>query len=384
MIAGMRKLILHASQDSAEMKEHTEAAQLLMNRSEFSSMRLETIGPAPTAGEGEAVFRLRRFSLTFNNVTYATYGDVLRYWEFFPSDRDGWGLLPVWGYADVVESGVDGVAAGQRFYGYWPTATHAILHPGKIGKRSFRDDAKHRADLPEIYNWYQRTDDDPFHDAKTEPLHAIFRPLFVTAFCLADFLADNDFFGAERVVVSSASSKTAYATAFCIRQHSGIDMVGLTSPGNLEFVERLGLYDRVLPYDDLRRLDAGERTLYVDIAGNPRLQSEVHEHFGPRLVYDCSVGSAQSLAPPAPRRDLPGPRPEFFFAPNWIAKRHKDWGVAEFTQRSGKASAAFFDYVTDNALVDLSEQSGLSCAREVLVEMIEGRTDPATGHVIVL
>ena len=356
-----------------------------MNRDEFSQMRLEPLDGRPRAEDGEAVFELGRFALTFNNVTYATFGDVLGYWNFFPTGNgNGWGLLPVWGYADVVESKVDGVETGQRFYGYWPSATHVKLQPGKVGDHSFRDDAAHRADLPEIYNWYQRTDDDPFHDARTEPLHAIFRPLFVTAFCLADFLADNDFFGAECVVISSASSKTGYATAFCIRQHSDIEMIGMTSGGNREFVEKLGLYSAVLPYDDLRRLDAGKRTLYIDIAGNSRLQSDLHEHLGGRLVYDCSVGSAQSLAPPAPPRDLPGPKPEFFFAPNWIAKRYKDWGVAEFNQRSGEASASFFRYVNENALIELTEANGLSAARDVLVDMIEGRTDPARGHVIVL
>ena len=369
---------------SDQKAEETQAARLLMNRSAFSEMRLEPIDPVPEAGDGEAVFRLRRFALTFNNVTYATFGDALRYWQFFPVDRKGWGQLPVWGYADVVESNAAGIEAGQRFYGYWPIATHVKLKPGKTGERSFRDDAAHRADLPEIYNWYQRTDDDPFHDARTEPLHAIYRPLFVTAFCLADFLVENDFFGAERVLVSSASSKTAYATAFCIRQHSNIAMRGLTSAGNRSFVESLGLYDQALAYEDLATLDAGTRTLYIDIAGNSKLQAEIHRHFGPNLVYDCSVGSAQSLIPPRPDRNLPGPNPEFFFAPNWIAKRHADWGAGEFNKRSGKASAAFFEYVTDNGLIELSEQSGLEAARDVLVDMIEGRTDPARGHVIVL
>lgn len=368
------------------MNEQTESARLLMSRSEFSEMRLERLEDEPLAGEGEVVFRLRRFALTFNNVTYATFGEVLRYWDFFPAGEtpngEGWGLLPVWGYADVVESKADGIEPGQRFYGYWPTATHVKLCPGKVGDHSFRDDAAHRADLPEIYNWYQRTDDDRFHDARTEPLQAIFRPLFVTAFCLADFLAENDFFGAESLVISSASSKTAYATAFCIRQHSKISMIGLTSSGNQKFVDKLGLYDTVMPYEEVRSLDVGTRTLYIDIAGNGELQADIHEHLGARLVYDCSVGAAQSLAPPSPRRDLPGPRPEFFFAPNWIAKRHKDWGVAEFTQRSGKASVEFFGYVNDNALVELSEENGLSAARDVLVDMIEGRTDPAKGHVI--
>lgn len=186
------------------------------------------------------------------------------------------------------------------------------------------------------------------------------------------------------MVVSSASSKTAYATAFCIRQHSNIEMAGLTSERNREFVERLGLYDSALAYEDFGELDPGSRTLYIDIAGNPKLQARVHEHFGANLVYDCSVGSAQSLAAPEPDRDLPGVSPEFFFAPNWITKRHKDWGTGEFNQRSGKAGAAFFRYVTETALVELAEQRGLEAARDVLVEMIEGRTDPAVGHVIVL
>ena len=254
------------------MDENAHSTRLLLNRGDFADMRLEPLDAQPGAEDGEAVFRLRRFALTFNNVTYATFGDALRYWQFFPVEHEGWGLLPVWGYADVVESKVEGVSAGQRFYGYWPTATHVRLKPGKVGDRSFRDDAAHRADLPEIYNWYQRTDDDPFHDARTEPLHAIYRPLFVTAFCLADFLAQNNFFGAEQVLVSSASSKTAYATAFCIRQHSDIAMTGLTSAGNRSFVESLGLYNQALAYEDLATLDGGTRMLYVDIAGNVDIQ----------------------------------------------------------------------------------------------------------------
>lgn len=377
----------HTLVDAAPlMTEHCNPSRLLMNRSEFADMQLEPLDAVPGAGAGagEVLFDIKRFALTFNNVTYATYGDVLRYWQFFPTDREGWGQLPVWGYAEVAESNVDGIAPGQRFYGYWPMATHARLQPGKVGEHSFRDDAAHRADLPEIYNWYQRTDDDPFHGAQTEPLHAIYRPLFITAFCLADFLGEGAFFGAERLVVSSASSKTAYAAAFCIRQHSEIEMAGLTSGRNRGFVEKLGLYDSALAYEELENLDAGSRTLYIDIAGNPKLQARVHEHFGANLVHDCSVGSAQSLVPPEPNRELSGVRPEFFFAPTWIAKRHKDWGAGEFNRRSGEASAAFFRYVTDNALVELSEQHGLEAAREVLIEMIRGQTDPAVGHVIVL
>ncbi|MDT8409694.1 MAG: DUF2855 family protein [Wenzhouxiangellaceae bacterium] len=364
------------------MSERTEAARLLMNRQKFSEMEVEPLTEVPGADDGEVVFRIDRFALTANNVTYATYGDALHYWEFFPVERQGWGQLPVWGYADVVESGVDDIEPGQRYYGYWPAATHLKAQPGKTGKRGFRDDVSHRAGLPEIYNWYQRTDNDPSHDERTEPLHAIFRPLFVTAFCLGDFLAANHFFGASQVLVSSASSKTAYGTAFCIRDHDGIDVIALTSGGNRAFVEKLGLYHSVLDYDGLGSLDAGTPTLYIDIAGNTRLQADVHNRFGPNLVYDCSVGSAQSLVPPRPDRQLSGPRPQFFFAPQWIEKRHKDWGVTEFDRRVGKATAGFYDYVTENRLLKIRESFGLEAAREILRDLLQGRTDPNEGHIL--
>jgi len=359
--------------------------RLLMNRRDFADLRLDTLAKPPSAEQGEVVFRLSRFALTFNNITYATYGDRLRYWQFFPvNEQDG--LLPVWGYADVFESAVAGVKAGQRFYGYWPLASHCALRPGKVGARSFRDEAAHRLDLPEIYNWYQRTDDDAFHDAQSEPLHAIYRPLFVTAFCLADFLTENDGFGARRIIISSASSKTAYATAFCLRQHANggsvIGRVGLTSAQNREFVARLGLYDSVMVYDDLEQLDPGTPSLYVDIAGNPTLQARAHDHFGESLVHDASVGSAHSLAPPEPGRKLAGPKPEFFFAPTWIAKRYKDWGAAGFNRRVGESTAAFFRHVAENRLVEPIEHRGLEAARNVIVEMVRGRTEPRLGHVI--
>jgi hypothetical protein len=189
--------------------------RLLMNRSRFEDMRTDA-QPAPEAQIGEVVLALDRFSLTINNITYAAFGNALRYWDFFPTGVEGYGLLPVWGYADVVQSSVDGVEVGQRYFGYFPSATHLVVRPGKTGGRSFRDDSPHRADLPEVYNWYQRSDNDPNQSTALEPLHAIFRPLFVTAFGLSDFLAEKRFFGAEQVIISSASSRTGYSEAFSI------------------------------------------------------------------------------------------------------------------------------------------------------------------------
>ncbi len=365
------------------MADTSTMNRLLMNRARFEDMQIDSTD-APSARDGEVVLALDRFSLTVNNVTYAAFGDELRYWEFFPSGVEGYGLLPVWGYADVVDSRAEGVEAGQRFFGYFPSATHLVVQPGKTGARSFRDDSPHRRDLPEVYNWYQRSDNDPFQTAATESLHAIFRPLFVTAFGLADFLAEQSFFGAEQVVISSASSRTGYSEAFSIGLQSDIDIIGLTSAGHRGFVEGLGLYSQVLAYEDLEQLDPNRPTLYVDVAGNSELQLRVHRHFGDQLVHDAALGAAHTHEPPQPDPNLPGPTPTFFFAPVWVARRQAEWGSEEFNRRVGEAVAGFFGHVIKHKLIDIQEQSGLEAAREVLIEMLDGRTDPAIGHVILL
>ena len=57
------------------------------------------------------------------------------------------------------------------------------------------------------------------------------RQLFITSWLIDDFLADNQFFGATadptqpaQLLLSSASSKTAYGTAFQLAQRAGIEV----------------------------------------------------------------------------------------------------------------------------------------------------------------
>ena len=57
---------------------------------------------------GDVLLRLDRFALTSNNITYGLVGELMQYWSFFPAP-DGWGRLPVWGFADVVQSRAPGV-----------------------------------------------------------------------------------------------------------------------------------------------------------------------------------------------------------------------------------------------------------------------------------
>ena len=117
----------------------------------------------------------------------------------------------------------------------------------RVVSEGFVDGAAHRKDLPEVYNRYLRCSSDPAYRVEHEALIALLRPLFITSFLIDDFLADNAFFGASTVLVSSASSKTAYGLGFCLALRRGSagapTSVGLTSPSNLAFTEALGCYD---------------------------------------------------------------------------------------------------------------------------------------------
>jgi hypothetical protein len=69
---------------------------------------------APLAN-GQVRLRVGPFALTSNNITYAAFGDAMRYWDFFPTGDSATGCIPVWGFATVSESLADGVDEGERF-----------------------------------------------------------------------------------------------------------------------------------------------------------------------------------------------------------------------------------------------------------------------------
>ena len=339
-------------------------------------------GNPPDLAPGQALLRVDRFALTSNNITYAVMGDALKYWDFFPtSEPDAWGRIPVWGYAEVIASTNDDVAAGTRLYGYLPTSTHLMVTPGRVDPRGFVDTAPHRASLPGAYNGYRRVDTDASEDPAYEDHRMVLWPLFFTSFLIDDFLDDNDFFGAQVVVVSSASSKTAIGTAFLLHQRTPIEVIGLTSARNVAFVEGLGVYDRVVPYDDVDGLGA-ERAPFVDIAGNADVRAAVHHAYGDRLVHSMLVGATHWDLPRAPAVELPGPTPSFFYAPDQIIKRTREWGRAGLDDRAIEAWRRFVEF--SDGWVLIQHGSGPDAVESAYLELVDGRSDPAVGHVLSL
>jgi hypothetical protein len=337
-------------------------------------------GEPPEPADGEAVLSISRFGLTANNVTYAVFGDAMNYWDFFPTE-DGWGRLPVWGFADVAASAHDGVEVGKRVYGYYSASSHLLVKPGRADENGFFDSAEHRASLPVVYNHYVYTDADPNYEERHEAEQMLLRPLFATSFLLDDQVADSDFFGAEQVVLSSASSKTALAAAFLIARREGPDVVGLTSASRVGFVERTGTYDQVASYEELAEL-GDRRTVYLDFAGDADMRGRVHGHFGESLAHSYMIGMTHWDRMDAGDGELPGPKPEFFFAPDRAAKRTDDWGGAGLRARIADAWAPFVEWST--GWLEIRRGEGAEAVEAAYREMLEGRVDPALGHVLSL
>jgi hypothetical protein len=350
---------------------------LTVDRSDLATTRLLR-SPVPDLAPGAALLRVDRVGVTANNVTYAVLGDSFRYWEFFPTEP-GRGVVPLWGFAEVAESRVEGLSAGGRVYGYLPSGSHLVVRPGRVDERGFRETAEHRATLPSPYNAYALTSGDPAYEPEREDLQVLFRPLFWTSFVLADWLVDTGAMGAERIVLSSASSKTAYGAAFEL-QRQGRDVVGLTSPRNVGFTEGLGCYATVLPYDAVDELSPDVPTLYADLAGDATLTDALRARLGPALVHEVVVGVTHQEA--APAGTLAETGPAMFFAPDQMRKRIGDWGRAELDRRFAEAWRAFAPKAEQ--WVDVVVGHGPEDLEQVWLEVLAGRADARTGHVLSL
>ena len=359
----------------------TNGTQIQVSRGDIRLLRVVS-NSVPSPAPGEVLLAVDSFALTANNVTYAAFGDAMSYWGFFPSGDPEWGVVPVWGFGVVVASDCEGVETGERFYGFFPMATHVVLRPVRVNPAGFSDGATHRLGLHAVYNNYQRVSTDGSDDAAREAHQMLLRPLFTTSFLIDDFLADNRFFEASTVLLSSASSKTAYGTARCLRERDGIEVVGLTSPQNMDFVRRLGWYDRVVVYDDIDATDVTP-SVFVDIAGSAAIRETVHGHFGDALHYSCSVGGTH-WDQVSGHANLPGPPPVLFFAPAQLSKRITDWGPAGFQQRLGEASRQFEQACTDGnpPIMQVVRRAGPAAVVEVLDELVSGTSAPHVGHVL--
>lgn len=279
----------------------------------------------PEPGAGQVVLRTSLVAVTANTTAYAELGQSLRYFDFFPVDDPGWGVTPMWGFADVVASRADGVEPGTRVYGFVPSASHAVVTPKIISQGRFRDIGGVRGELPASYsNYLATTHDRGWFPPGREDLQVVFRPLFITSWALADWLTENNALGVERVLISSASSKTAYGAAYLLAGSARRPRtIGLTSAAKREYVRSLGVYDEVIGYDDVDALTPVGTSLYVDLAGSADLRASLRAGLGASLIREVVVGLTHHEGIPSSES---ASAPEFWFAPDHLKRRGKDWG----------------------------------------------------------
>jgi uncharacterized protein DUF2855 len=181
--------------------------------------------------------------------------------------------------------------------------------------------------------------------------------------------------------LSSASSKTAFGLAHLLHTRGNIKVIGLTSASNVAFVQSLGCYDEVVTYDKVISLPASAPVAYVDMAGNSALREALHRHFGDQIKYSGRVGlTHRSTEPNEPQ--LPGAKPSWFFAPDQIRKRAKEWGPGGMDQRFGAAWTGLAPKL--DKWLTVTESRGPEAVKKVYLDTLNGHVSPDEGHILSL
>jgi len=361
--------------------------QFQINKRDLSQTRLVDLAEDDASpGEGEIVVSIERFGFSANNITYAVAGDTLNYWQFFPAKNAStdvdWGVVPVWGFAQITKSNHGSLEVGERVFGYFPPASTLVMKPVGLSNQSFFDGSEHRSSLPKGYNSYRRVGAAPSKNTQADNLQMLLFPLYATSFCLADLLRSESWFDAQQIIVASASSKTsiglAYGLASCDDRPA---VVGLTSKGNESFTKELGLYDQVATYNDMVEQIKTVPSAIVDMSGNADMLGKLHAHLGDAIMKTINVGLTH-WETPRHNPDIIKERSSFFFAPTYMQNKMKEWGVDEFNKRSGQFVKQ--SSVSSANWLKMETHTSLDALPDLYQAMLEGSAAPDRGIVFEL
>jgi hypothetical protein len=111
------------------------------------------------------------------------------------------------------------------------------------------------------------------------------------------------------------------------------------------------------------------------------LRESLHRHFGGQMKYSGRVGlTHRSTDPNEP--ELPGAKPSWFFAPDQIRKRAKEWGPGGVDQRFGAAWAGFAPKL--DLWLKVTESRGPAAVKQVYLNTLNGHVPPDEGHILSL
>lgn len=351
-----------------------------INKTAFNQTQIVEVPETDTLQENQALINVETFALTANNITYAVVGEMVGYWKFFPVDET-WGIIPAWGFATVEKSKHPDLKEGTKIYGYFPMNKKVVFEAGNFKVNGFNDVIAHRTQLPPIYNFYYDVAKDPSFQIGNDNITMIFRPLFTTSFLIDFFLNEEQFFESENIILTSASSKTGFALGYLLHarkkaENLNINIIGLTSEKNKEFVESLGFYDEVNVYDNLSAIQ-NKPTTIVDFSGHQELLISLQEKLGENHKNTTKVGVSHWDR--AGGKQAQG---EFFFAPDWMKKMSAKWGFEEFNKRLGKSWMGFLSSIENT--MNYTELNGFEELKTAYLEVLSGKTSPKTGYIVKL
>jgi hypothetical protein len=205
-------------------------------------------------------------------------------------------------------------------------------------------------------------------------------PLFVTSFSLHDMLQEENWFEAEQVIIVSASSKTSIGLAYALDEDATAPkIVGITSDRNKQLVNKLGLYDQVVSYQQIEQIKSDRKSVIVDMSANAEVLGQLHTRLGDNMRFCSNVGLTHWDETGA-NQGIISERSKMFFAPGHIQKRMQDWGAEGFQQRSA-------DFILRTALksrewLEMRPIDGLSGLADVYSDVCNGMVPPEQGLIV--
>ncbi len=351
-----------------------EVTQLWVNQSDLHDITAhQSVIDTDSLQAGEVLLQTESFGFSANNITYAALGHSMGYWGFFNAP-DGYGIVPVWGFAVVAASNHPDVAVGEKLFGYLPMASHWVVAPGKVTDFGFHDKHPQRKSISPVYDNYLRCAKDPGYNPSRETWQLNFRPLFMTSFVLDDFVGEH--LNHDTLILSSASSKTAFGTAHLLMKHKAnrqhdYKVVGLTSASNVEFTESLGCYDAVYSYDDLAKISGVKSAWLLDFAANGTLMENLSTALGEALSTITLIGATDWDASQKPNKKALDA--EIFFAPAQVKKRTEEWGQQGFLGRYSEAWQSFAVQVAP--FMHPEEVTGVAAMSQLYKDTLSGKAD---------
>ena len=318
------------------------STQIWINQSKLDETKVvEKTFSHDSLNKDEVLLKTDSFGFSANNITYAALGFKMGYWGFFPAD-EGYGIVPVWGFATVVASNHPEIKTGEKVFGYLPMASHWIIKAAKVTSHGFSDIHERRKSISPVYDQYLRCANDPGYNSSREAWQLNFRPLYMTSFVLDDFV--DEFSQGESLLLSSASSKTALGTAQLLKDQktqrgARYHVIGLTSAANLEMVKASNCYDQVFSYDDVDKLPSDTPYWLLDFAANGTLINALRSALGNRLSKITLIGATDWKADEKP--NIKALNADIFFAPARVKLRQQDWGHEMFLKKYSDAWNGF-------------------------------------------